>query len=493
MPSPSPPSPPAAERPRKRQRPSSPPHLPNGAPAAPEPARDGAQCPYLSTVNRAALDFDLPAICSVTLQSHNVYICLVCGKYLQGRSRTSPAFAHSLAARHHLFLHHATHEVRCLPDGYRVADASLADLARALHPTFSEADLTALDAAPTRLHAVDGAPRLAGAVPLDNLHAFDYGAAVVQLLLRARPLRDHLLRAHARPGPPPARALPDTPAARLAAGLAPVCARIWARVAFRPIVGLHVFVGAVTSLSAARFGPAHQRDPVAFAAWLLNTLAARAAPAGEVRTEVSRLVEDTFAGEMKVVTYTEKGREKRTTAPFWFLPLDLPPKPLFRDASERTLVAQVPLRKLLTKFDGVSRHHVVKANAHKSYSITKLPPCLIIVVSRFVKNKFGVQKNPCVVHLPSEGLDLSGIAKAGRGMRYKLVGAVLHEGTPDKGSYRAVIRHEATNSWYDLGDMRVKQTMEQLVSLAETYMLLYSSDADSPEKEPPDGQTNKGS
>ena len=38
-------------------------------------------CPYLSTINRNVLDFDAEKVCSVTLQSQNVYLCLVDGKY----------------------------------------------------------------------------------------------------------------------------------------------------------------------------------------------------------------------------------------------------------------------------------------------------------------------------------------------------------------------------------------------------------------------------
>lgn len=42
-------------------------------------------CPYLDTVKRHLLDFDFEKLCSVTLQNFNVYACLVCGKYFQGR------------------------------------------------------------------------------------------------------------------------------------------------------------------------------------------------------------------------------------------------------------------------------------------------------------------------------------------------------------------------------------------------------------------------
>lgn len=62
------------------------------------------ECPYLDTINRKLLDFDFEKICSVTLRSSNVYACLVCGRYFQGRSVNSPAYSHSINAEHHVFM-----------------------------------------------------------------------------------------------------------------------------------------------------------------------------------------------------------------------------------------------------------------------------------------------------------------------------------------------------------------------------------------------------
>ena len=42
------------------------------------------KCPYLDTINRQFLDFDMEKLCSVTLSNMNVYVCLVCGKFFQG-------------------------------------------------------------------------------------------------------------------------------------------------------------------------------------------------------------------------------------------------------------------------------------------------------------------------------------------------------------------------------------------------------------------------
>ncbi|KAG9078504.1 hypothetical protein FRC06_008330, partial [Ceratobasidium sp. 370] len=83
---------------------------------------------YLDTVNRANLDFDFEKVCSVSMSNQNIYGCLVCGKYFQGRGKSSHAYAHSIHEDHHVFIHLETTEVYVLPNGYQVSDPSLDDI-----------------------------------------------------------------------------------------------------------------------------------------------------------------------------------------------------------------------------------------------------------------------------------------------------------------------------------------------------------------------------
>jgi U4/U6.U5 tri-snRNP-associated protein 2 len=87
--------------------------------------RASRDCPYLDTVHRSLLDFDFEKCCSVTLSPNNVYACLVCGKYFQGRGPNTQAYTHSLEATHHVFMNLDSAKVYCLPDGYEVVDRSL--------------------------------------------------------------------------------------------------------------------------------------------------------------------------------------------------------------------------------------------------------------------------------------------------------------------------------------------------------------------------------
>jgi len=88
----------------------------------------GRVCPYLDTVNRDVLDFDFEKKCSVSLSTNNVYCCLVCGKYFQGRSFNTHACKHSMEEDHHVFINMQNRRIYCLPDDYEVFDSSLSDI-----------------------------------------------------------------------------------------------------------------------------------------------------------------------------------------------------------------------------------------------------------------------------------------------------------------------------------------------------------------------------
>ena len=68
-------------------------------------------CPYLSTIKRHMLDFDFEKVCSVSCLNINIYACLTCGKYFQGRSKNTHAYTHCLEESHHVFINLKTTKV----------------------------------------------------------------------------------------------------------------------------------------------------------------------------------------------------------------------------------------------------------------------------------------------------------------------------------------------------------------------------------------------
>lgn len=100
---------------------------------------------YLDTVSRAVLDFDFEKLCSVTLSNINVYACLVCGKYFQGRGPKSHAYFHALEVGHHVFINMETKRVYVLPEGYEVKNKSLDDIKYVVDPHYSKDEVMKLD------------------------------------------------------------------------------------------------------------------------------------------------------------------------------------------------------------------------------------------------------------------------------------------------------------------------------------------------------------
>lgn len=100
---------------------------------------------YLDTINREILDFDFEKLCSVSLSNINVYACLVCGKYFQGRGPRSYAYFHALEVGHHVFINISTKKVYVLPEGYEVKSKSLEDIKYVVDPHYSKEEVSKLD------------------------------------------------------------------------------------------------------------------------------------------------------------------------------------------------------------------------------------------------------------------------------------------------------------------------------------------------------------
>ena len=109
---------------------------------------DGYTDLYLDTINRTVLDFDFEKLCSVTLSNINVYACLVCGKYYQGRGPKSHAYFHALEVGHHVYVNMQTKRVYVLPEGYEVTSKSLEDIKFVVDPHLAKDEVYRLDKEP---------------------------------------------------------------------------------------------------------------------------------------------------------------------------------------------------------------------------------------------------------------------------------------------------------------------------------------------------------
>lgn len=448
-------------------------------------------CPYLDTVNRQVLDFDFEKFCSVSLSNLNVYACLVCGKYYQGRGQKSHAYTHSLEAGHHVYINLRTEKVYCLPDGYEINDPSLDDIRHVLNPRFTREQVDQLDKNKQWSRALDGSDYLPGMVGLNNIKETDFVNVTIQSLMRVTPLRNFFL-------------IPENYRhckSPLVHRFGELTRKIWHARNFKGQVSPHEFLQAVMKASKKRFRIGAQSDPVEFMSWLLNTLH------GDLRTSKknSSIIYNCFQGELEVVKeipnkgFFEKrengdDQNKATTAdehadviletcrmPFLMLGLDLPPPPLFKDVMEKNIIPQVPLFNILKKFDGELVTEVVRPRiARMRYRVTRLPQYLILHMRRFTKNNFFIEKNPTLVNFPVKNLELKDYIplpapKENEKLRskYDLIANIVHDGKPGEGFYRVFVQRKSEELWYEMQDLHVSETLPQMVALSETYMQIY--------------------
>eukprot|EP00899_Mesostigma_viride_P029106 jgi/Mesvir1/9380/Mv09831-RA.1 len=459
--------------------------------ARPE-AQARKDCPYLDTINRSVLDFDFEKFCSVSLSNLNVYGCLVCGKYFQGRGKSSHAYTHALEAGHHVFINLHTEKVYCLPDGYEVLDPSLEDIRHVLHPRFSEGQIARIDSQRKWSRALDGTNYLPGTVGLNNIRMTGYVNVVIQALMRVTKLRDYFLL-----DKDPALVTSKSPLVQRFGELA---RKIWNPTNYKGQVSPHEFLQAVVTESKKRFLIEAQSDPVEFISWFLNALhkelalpaatsqggagSGQGADAGSASgggdkgarpggpklaakgkkklagTEGS-IIHDCFQGVLRVFTES-KDKPADGGEPSWeeqemnflMLTLDLPPPPLFKDVMEKNIIPQVQLFTILNKFDGQSVHESIKTGKRR-YVIQQLPKYLVLHMKRFTKNNFFVEKNPTIVNFPVKNLELKDYIPVPLGedgaplpSKYNLIANICHEGRPSEGTYRVHVHNKAEDLWW---------------------------------------------
>ena len=427
-----------------------------------------AVCPYLDTIERRLLDFDFDRVCSVSLSNLNVYACLVCGRYFQGRGKSSIAFFHSVNTSHHVFIHLHTQRIYSLPDGYEVHDPSLHDIQYNLHPTYSPHDISALSTFRTS-RGLDGVDYIVGLMGLNNIQRNDWLNVVVQALFRVHPLRNHLLLAPSSPSSSSSSSVrsSSSPSVLLPYFRELVCKMANPR-AFRGHVSPHELIQAVTTASDRQFRLGVQSDPLHFLSFFLNRLhlemggevgggKGKGRKRGQQQSHAAQsIISRCFQGEVKVMTTKRRlkpGERKEeeeaddlgldfddvdpsslihstSYLPFFYLSLKLPSAPLFKDAQQQTILPQIPLYDLLAKFNG---HTLTYPTPHTRtrYALTHLPRYLIIHYQRFTDNAFFTEKNPTLVTFPLKGLDLRDLldreGEGGEGVRREVGGMGVRE------------------------------------------------------------------
>lgn len=438
-------------------------------------------CPYLDTIKRELLDFDFEKLCSVTLQNLNVYACLVCGKYFQGRGKNSPAYTHSLQALHNVFINLHDEKIYCLPDDYEVLDPSLSDIQSVLNPKYTPEQIKNFDIKSQISQALDGTEYIPGFIGLNNNSHTDYLNVIVQSLAHVPPIRNFFCE------PNNYIHLTKDP---VVLKFGELIRKMWHNNNYKGQVDPHEFLQAVSNASEKKFKSGVTRDPLDFLQFLLNHLHIHL---GGTKKAGSSIIYQTFQGELEAVIEKfrdpaekkpdrSKGEniENVTTqiVPFLLLSLDIPPPPLFVDEMEKNIIPQVPIFNLLAKFDGDTETFNNLKKEAKTFIITKLPPYLILHAKRFTKNNWFQEKNPTIINFPLKFLDFKPYLKGWsknpfQPTKYNLITNLCHEGEPEKGTYRVHVLNKAKLVWYEIQDLMVKEILPQLITLSEIYIQIW--------------------
>lgn len=466
---------------------------------------------YLDTIDRNVLDFDFEKLCSVTLSNINVYACLVCGKYYQGRGPKSHAYFHALDEDHHVFINMSTQKVYVLPEGYEVKSKSLDDIKYVSDPRYTRQEVAELDRKQRTSLTLAGKEYTPGFVGMNNIKQNDYLNVVVQALSHVAPLRNYFL-------------LEDfSSAPELVKRTSILFRKIWNPRAFKSHVSPHELLQEVSLRSNKRFTLTAQSDPVDFLSWFLNHL--HLGLGGSKTKPGSSPIQRIFQGKLKVesqaitartdarddrLRFEEASEIKTEIARFLLLTLDLPPAPLFQDEQERNIIPQVPLTAILAKYNGVTSQEL-NAQRRRYRLMHPLPPFLVLHVKRFSKNKFVSERNPTIVTFDAHNLDVSPYVEPdpahhppGEPIWYDLVANVVHEAVrakedvadsavgEERKTWKVQLRDKATDEWVVAQDLFVDKIRSELLYLGETYLQVWERRRGPP---PPPGSrapTNEG-
>ncbi|KAJ9205486.1 hypothetical protein DTO164E3_1464 [Paecilomyces variotii] len=402
---------------------------------------------YLDTVSRAVLDFDFEKLCSVTLSNINVYACLVCGKYFQGRGPKSHAYFHALEVGHHVFINMETKRVYVLPEGYEVKNKSLDDIKYVVDPHYSKDEVMKLDKEVRDAWDLQGKRYRPGFVGMNNIKANDYLNVVVQVLAHVTPIRNFFLL-HEFP-------VPGTP--QLSLRFSTLVRKLWNPKAFKSHVSPHELLQEIALRSSKRFTLTHQSDPVEFLSWFLNHLHLSLGGSKKPSSTPTSVIQQAFQGHLRIesqeitahsdttnarLVFSESSTTNTQITPFLILTLDLPPTPLFQSANRESIIPQVPLTTLLNKYNGITASEK-RAHRVRHRLLHPLPPYLLFHIKRFSKNKFVSERNPTIVTFPSpRSLDMSpyvepnpNIWPPGEPILYDLVANIILDATtPTQGA-----------------------------------------------------------
>lgn len=409
-----------------------------------------------SEIQRTHLNFDFDKVCTVTLSHLNVYCCLTCGKYLQGRERNSPVFLHSVDNSHHLFLSFQTLQIYTLPENKIIRsseyDNILHSIRYAVFPTFHQDELAIF---PKKCFDISGNSYFNGFVPLSDSLNRDFCNVILMAIGHIPPLREYLLTRIERDE--------DKELLKL---VSLIVRKQWSPSLFRILVLTDELLGYI-SLKFPKI--LTQTDPRSFLLHFLNILGANLA-------DMKNLINYNLQGLLELSTFKDGSLISKRKLPFMCLSLDLPHESFFRSSNAKDAISQVFIGDLLKKYNG--NEETIEGDTTKTFKLVKTPQYLVLYFNRFDRsNKLPIKsRNKTLIEFPTK--------MALGGSKYQLISNIIHKENKEtemmdnltqdsESTWGIQILNKSTQEWVEFSKNEIKMKKKELLFLDETYIQIW--------------------
>ncbi|CAI4061028.1 hypothetical protein SKDZ_06G0690 [Saccharomyces kudriavzevii ZP591] len=414
---------------------------------------------YLETVVREKIDFDSEKICCITLSPLNVYCCLVCGHYYQGRHEKSPAFIHSINENHHVFLNLTNLKFYILPQNIQILNDNKIQLLNgikyALYPTYCTKDLQSF---PKQCFDLSNRAYLNGFIGFTNSAAYDYAHTVLLLISHIAPLRDCFLLNH------------FDNEGEFIKRLSTCIKKIWSPKLFKHHLSVNDFV---TYLKVKEGLDLRFIDPRFFLLWLLNKICSSS-------KQLKSILNQSCKGKVKITKIENETEEngpiisKVNVKPFWVLTLDLPEFSPFKDGNTVENLPQVNIIQLLTKFSNRQTYY-----ADTLFELTRLPQFLIFHFNRFDRSSEHPVKNrnQTVVEFSNELELLHAKYRLKTNVVHVVIKASSTDGNAFNGDERShwitQLYDDKNEKWIEVDGLNTTEREAELLFLNETFIQVW--------------------
>lgn len=453
-------------------------------------------------INLQKLDFELPVCCSINLSTNNIYCCLQCGNFFQGRSQHSPAFQHSITSRtnttqHNLFVNLQTTEFFWLPQNIKVnldeidndsLKALLIQLKCCIKPTFNNDLIKKIPYSCYTL--IDKDKYITGFIGINQSHSSNLSIrhinVILLLLAHIKPIRDYFLLSTKMEN--------KISNNRLINIVSLLIQKLWSPVLLRPHISSSELINNLMIEHNSIFlkDGINNNNPRTILNWLINKFSNN-----ENNSPLKQILIQSCRGHLIQFLKTEKVK----SIPFWNITLNLPRLSYFKDGRNVNDLLQVQLEDLIKEkfYPRMTENEKKEENDNSNkllpdYEIKILPKYLIIYFNRYdsvlnggniKQEQFPIRnRNQTIIEFPMKMCLTSKniINNQDQILKhyYRLQSNIINEvkanadlSKDDINHWKIQIYNEKNAQWYEICDLKATLIEAELMFLKETYLQVW--------------------